>query len=436
MAVVIDTEGAVQIAPGRGDLRFGSERAPSPDAYPSLYGLHDSAWLLNSTGQQVPISYAKLFAEQPYVFTAVMRMLWWAVKVPLKTYRRVPDGKERLYPGDHPIASALQRPWDRASTYNLVSNFLGPLLVHGNATVRVDRGTRSGRLEFQPKDWRYMTPIQAWRNSISGWRSVEDDDSGETFPVQEVIHATWWSPLGPTGISPLASLGVTLQTEDAARKFARDTLNAGGTPPSVITVSEDFLGFDDEERRAAMAMVREQATNQLKNRPGEPAIIPAGLDWKPMARTAVEAELIKQRQVNREEIAAVYMMPPPFLGDLTHATYSNIEALKESAYTDTLGPPLILIETVLNSQLVQGLMGEDSIFVEFDFSHVLRGNRLEEIKALREAIAGGLMSPNEGRSALNLAASDEPGAKALWLPTNNLSPLDQAGKDDAEEAPE
>lgn len=428
MAVVIDTEGAVQIAPGRGDLRFGSERAPSPDAYPSLYGLHDSAWLLNSTGQQVPISYAKLFAEQPWIYVSVMRLLQWAVKVPLKCYRRTPTGdKERLYPGDHPIASALQRPWDRASTYNLVSNFLGPLLVHGNATVRVDRGLRSGRIEFSPRDWRYMTPIQAWRNAISGWKSYEDDDSGETFPVQEVIHAAWWSPLGPTGVSPLASLGVTLQTDEAARKFARDTLRAGGTPPSVITVSEDFLGFDDEERRAAMAMVREQATNQLKNRPGEPAIVPAGLDWKPMARTAVEAELIEQRKIDREEIAAVYMIPPPMIGILDHATYSNVDVMRQMAYTDAVGPPLVLIETVLNSQLVQGLMGEDSVFCEFDFGPVLRGNRLDEIKALREGIAGGVMTPNEGRSAMSLKPSDAPGADSLWLPTNNLTPIDQVG---------
>jgi phage portal protein BeeE len=111
------------------------------------------------------------------------------------------------------------------------------------------------------------------------------------------------------------------------------------------------------------------------------------------------------------------------MGDLRRATYSNITTLREMSYTDALGPPLVLLEQALNAQVVRHLLRADDLFVEFDFAGVLRGDRLKEVQALREAIGTGLMSVNEGRRVLNYPASDEPDADALWLPTNNLSPL-------------
>ena len=89
---------------------------------------------------------------------------------------------------------------------------------------------------------------------------------------------------------------------------------------------------------------------------GKPALLPPGLDWKPIGHTAVEAELIDQRQVAREEVAAVYQIPPPMMGILDNATYSNIETQREMAYTMALGPPLVLIEQSLTSMIARDLL--------------------------------------------------------------------------------
>jgi phage portal protein BeeE len=85
---------------------------------------------------------------------------------------------------------------------------------------------------------------------------------------------------------------------------------------------------------------------------GKPALLPPGLDWKEVGHTAVEAALIDQRKVTREEICAIYQIPPPFLGILDRATFNNIETLRQVAYTDGLGPPLVMIEQAINAQLV------------------------------------------------------------------------------------
>jgi HK97 family phage portal protein len=161
---------------------------------------------------------------------------------------------------------------------------------------------------------------------------------------------------------------------------------------------------------------------------GRPVLLPAGMKWEAVGHTAHEAELIEQRKLAREEVAATYMIPPPMLGQLDRATYANITTQREMAYTDALGPPLVLVEQVFNAQLIAGLLREKDIFVEFDFAGVLRGDRLKEIQAIRQAIGTALMSPNEGRRVLNMPSSDSPAADELYLPSNNLSPLSEIGK--------
>jgi phage portal protein BeeE len=140
-------------------------------------------------------------------------------------------------------------------------------------------------------------------------------------------------------------------------------------------------------------------------------------------------------------VAAVFQIPPPMIAQLERATYSNITELRQVAYTDGLGPPLVLIEQAINAQLISARLGEEDVYVEFDFAGVLRGDRLKEIRALREAVGFALMTPNEGRTVLNLARSDDPAMDEFYAPLNNLQPItggapapprrDDAGPDQA-----
>lgn len=407
----------VEIAPGRGDLRYTSQPF-SPESI--------SLGLLGGRN----ISFGNLFATQPWVAAAVMRMLTSSIRVPLKAYRRDgDDSRVRLRPGDHPIANAIAAPWERAGAAQLTMAFLGPLLVHGNSLFRVEDGPN--RVQLSPKDWRFAEPVKIWRDEISGWKlDVDDQNMKDQASVDECVHTAWWSPLGPLGISPLQQLGVTLKIEDAAQRWQHSIFQNGARPPSAITATEEFLSLDRDERTAIMTQLRADV-NTLFAGPenaGRPAMLPPGLDWKEIGHSAVEAELIDQRKVAREEVAAVYLMPPPMIGILDKATFSNIEIQREMLYTESLGPPLVLIEQAINSQIIQHMMGDREVYVEYDFAGVLRGDRLKEIEALREAISIALLTPNEGRAVLNAARSDDEGMDTFYLPSNNLQPVGTPAK--------
>jgi len=415
---ILDDSGApVEIAPGRGDLNKSSVYwGPEGLVFPTT---------LQLVGNKT-VSYAKLFQTQPWVAAAVMRMLTWSVRVPLKVYKRTgEDSRERLWPGDHPLADSLRLPWERGYLAALVQAFLGPLLVHGNSMVEVEEGAR-GRLLFTPHDWRFLEPIWVGRDNIGGWK-VNIDLASERREVSgdNVVHTAWWSPTGQIGTSPLQQLGTTIAIEDAAQRWQKAMFVNGGRPASAVMASEAFLGIDATERREIMANLRTDL-NYIYGQPenaGKPALLPPGLDWKGIGHNSQEAELIETRKVARDEVIAVYQIPPPMMGILDKATLSNIEVQREMIYTDCMGPPLVLVEQTINSHLVWGLLREDDLYVEFDFAAVLRGDRLKEIEALREAIATAVMTPNEGRTKINLPRSDDPAMDQFYLPRNNLWPI-------------
>jgi HK97 family phage portal protein len=421
----------VEVAPGRGDLNRSSVKvASSPGVNPfgplNGGGIWNNGW----PPETMPLvghttSYALLTAEQPWIGAAVMRLLMWAVRVPLKCYRRTgDDSRVRLRAGEHELATAIASPWDRGSPAQLTQALLGPMLVHGNSLTVVEDGANG--LQFEPKDWRYTRPISPWRGSVEGFRvDIDQHQFARDVSIDETLHCAWWSPMGPFGTSPLTMLGTTVSTEDAAQRWQRAMFLNGARPASGIIASEAFLGLDAAERQQLMAQLRADLTAIYAGpeNAGRPALLPPGLDWKAIGHSAGEAQLIEQRKVAREEVCAVYMIPPPLLGILDKASYSNIDAQKQMIYTDAVGPPLVLIEQVINAQLVHSLLREDDVYVEFDFGPVLRGSRVDEINALRTAISSALLSPNEGRTALNLSRVAQPGMDEHYLPFNNLQPV-------------
>jgi HK97 family phage portal protein len=373
--------------------------------------------------------------EQPWIAAATMWLLKRACRVPLKVYQRGTgddDGgnDEALEPGDHPLADAIAKPWDRGSTIDLVMAMLGPVLVHGNSVIEVD-DTTPGQVAFLPHDWRFTRPIMPNRTTIYGF--IFDADilnQRKDVSVEKILHTRWWSPAGPIGTSPLQQLGVTLQIEDAAQRYQRAIFAHGARPPSAIVASDSFLGIDPAQKRAIMAQLR-QDIMEIYSGPenaGRPALLPPGLDWKPIGHSSVEVELIDQRKITREEVCAVYDLPLlPLLGLDVKGTAASVQILRDMIYTEAVGPPLVLLENAFNSQVVRDLMKWDDVYVQFDFSAVLRGDRLAEIDAIRQAIASALMTPNEGRDVLDLPSSDKDGMDDFYLPFNNLQPVGDEG---------
>lgn len=372
------------------------------------------------------VSYADIYKSQPWVAAAVNKRYRPISRLPLKVYRTNSQGdKERVR--DHRLVDLIQRPWKQGSPTGLKQCMFAPMYVHGNSLLAKDRRPGSPPSGFRPLDWRQLMPIiregqlAAWQTSQYGAREFLE-------PV-DVLHLQWWSPDG-LGISPLQQLGITVRIERAAQGYQESYLGRGARPPSGLFLNDTVT--QNKELRAELRDDLDRLYGGPDNA-GRPVIVPGGADWKQIGHTAVEAELVEQRRLAREEIAAVYDMPPTLIGNLDKATYSNIETQGGWLYTDVLGPDLVLGEQEFKAQVIDGEPAFEGLFVEYDLAGVLRGDKLKEIEALREAIGSMLLKPQEGRQVLNLPVYGDPGddanpANQLWAPVNNLQPIDLAGQ--------
>lgn len=368
------------------------------------------------------VSYLRLYETQPWVGVVVNKLSRQIIRLPLRLYREVTDDGEVEPVHNHPLTELLRKPWRRASPAQLKQKMGFPALVHGNALLAKVREEAHGEpVAFQPLDWRFLTPwcledgeVFFWESSQPGRDRFYDPDS--------VVHFAFDAGNGDLGISPLRQLGTTLRTEDAAQRYQASSFDNGARPSGglVLPVDADLDEDEREELRQEIRQMHAGVDNQAKV-----ALLSGGMTWEPFSHSAVEAELIEQRKLNREEVAAVYDIDPPLIGILDHATFSNVSEMHKMLYGPTLGPWLSLFADTFNAQVIDAepRWREERLFVAFDLTEVLKSNTPEEIAAIGTAIGTAVMTPNEGRARLRMRKVAEDAADRLYMPTNNMSPL-------------
>jgi hypothetical protein len=161
---------------------------------------------------------------------------------------------------------------------------------------------------------------------------------------------------------------------------------------------------------------------------GGALVVGGGADVKQLSHTAKEAELIKSRMLNREEVAAVYDIPPPMIGILDKATYSNINEQHRMLYMTVLRPWLTLVEETIEAHLIDGEAAFEGVFLEFDLGEVLKGDAKERAEAFRAFLESGVYTINELRQLENQPPINHPLANQPLIPANNLAPLDAIGQ--------
>lgn len=390
---------------------------------------------INLSGGQTA-SYLNIYQTQHWVFTAVNKLNRLVAHLPLNVYRMVGDGDagERERVRDHPLVDCLRRPVARRGPMYVKQSLMWPALLHGNALMeKVTPETAGNPTGLTALDWRFLRPVYTdeAQTEVAAWFSTQSG-AERLLAADEVIHMAWAAGTGDIGLSPLSALASTLSTENNAQRYQESTFGNGVKyssayilPPDVVMTKED-----KDELRAAI-----KAQAEGVDKAGGMALVSGGGDIKTLSHSAVEAELIDQRRLNREEIAAAYDIPPPLIGILDRATFSNIDTQHKMTYGMVLGPWMALMKETIQFQLIDPVDAwrEERLFVDFDLSDVLKGEPLAEVQAIAAAIGTGIMTPNEGRERRNLPPSADPEAEKLHMPVNNLAPM--GGSEDGGMAP-
>jgi phage portal protein BeeE len=81
-------------------------------------------------------------------------------------------------------------------------------------------------------------------------------------------------------------------------------------------------------------------------------VLSGGAGVEQLSMTPVEAALIDQRKLNREEVGMVYDLPGPLMNDLSHATLANVAEYQKALYRDVVPTWTELMVQTFQAQLI------------------------------------------------------------------------------------
>ena len=150
------------------------------------------------------------------------------------------------------------------------------------------------------------------------------------------------------------------------------------------------------------------------------------MKFTPIAIPNNEAQFLETRKFQIEEIARLYRVPLHMIGDLEHATFSNIEQQSLEFVKYTLDPWLVRWEQGLQKALLSD-SEKGQYFVKFNVDGLLRGDYASRMQGYATARQNGWMSANDIRELedMNLIP-DELGGN-LYLCNGSFTLLQDAG---------
>jgi HK97 family phage portal protein len=119
--------------------------------------------------------------------------------------------------------------------------------------------------------------------------------------------------------------------------------------------------------------------------------------------TAVEASLIEQRRIDREEVAIVLGLSGPNVAEASNSSQGNVIERFRAFYRDVLPPWATLVVETFEAQLLDAEPAWMNRLVRFDFSDKLRGEPREQAETLKILVEGGIITRDEARPEIGKA---------------------------------
>jgi len=361
--------------------------------------------------------YAKIWESHGSVQTVINFLGRNIASLGVHLFERRGDS-DRSRVTDHPVARLLSRPHPRVTRYTYFDALVRDVAIferHLSVKVKLKDGTPGGLIRIAPTmfkplggDWMFPEAFE-----VRGHRGKK------IIPAADTFHILGYSPRGDIGgVSPIESLRSVLAEEyEAARQRAQAFRN-GARVNGYLERPEKAPDWSPQARERFRAGWRSQYGSTGSDAYGTP-ILEDGMKFVPATQTSRDLQYIESRKLTREEVASAYFIPPPMIGLLDNATFSNIKEQHKHLYQDTLGPWLQRIQQELMLQLFPEFPDTDNLYLEFNLEEKMRGSFEDQAAQLQTATGGPYLTRNEARAILNRPRIE--GGDDLIIPLNVIA---------------
>lgn len=329
--------------------------------------------------------------EVPAVWCAVNFIAGTIASLPLQVFKKGEKGRETV--DNDPLYGILHdAPNDELTSVMWRKAMMVSVLLRGRGVSFIERNKAGRVMNIWPLD---VDKLTIERKAGRKTYTYRDGTRDVTYAASEVIDLTFMLKSdGVTHVDPISKLrgavGLALALEEYARKFFAN----GGVPPLALYGPMPSPGAASRGASDVNQAIRD-ANAERRN----VLIMPTGHELKPIGIDPQKSQMEEARRFQIEEIARVFDIPPVFLQDLTHGTYSNTEQQDLHFVKHTLTQWIKAWEQELNLKLFTAR--NKTKFVEFNVDGLLRGDFKTRIEGWRSAVQGGLNTPNEFRESEN-----------------------------------
>lgn len=242
-----------------------------------------------------------------------------------------------------------------------------------------------------------------------------------------ILWSKFFDPLSfYDGQSPIRAAARTIDTENSAIAWNKDSFDNMGMPPGALMLQN------------VSKQVIEKLKSKWKKEFAGPqnARMPLIFDSEKMqylnfGLSQIDMDFLQQRKLTRTEICAAFGVPGQVVGDPEGQTYSNYEAALKSFWADTVIPRYLKkIQQELNKTIVQ--KWDPLFYVEYDTSNieVLQEDDQIKVDKYTTLFNSNIITLNEAREPLGFEADKKNGDKYSYELASNISDINDYEDDE------
>jgi HK97 family phage portal protein len=345
----------------------------------------------------------------PSVWAAVSFLSRTLAALPLHAYRSTSNGPKKISGGLEDIVhNAPNEEW---TSFKFRQHFWQQVFTGGRGLGFIDR-TGANIHAMWPVD---PSKVKIER-SAKGKTSYKVGEK-KPYAANEIIDVPFMLKAdGLSHYSPIVHCAETIQISLAMRRYGAKFFAGGGVPPLGLYGP---LPVGPEAMKRAMADVQ-RAIDAARDSSVPIVQLPPGYELKPIGFDPEKGQMTDARRFEVEEIARIYNLPPVFLQDLTHGTFSNTEQQDLQLVKHLVAHWAQALEQEMNLKF-----GKKNIYVEHNLDGLMRGDLLSRMQAHGQAVQNSIRTPNEVRELENL--SPKPGGDDLMIQGATI-PLKNSGQ--------
>lgn len=390
-------------------------------------GATGSTWSGESVTEQTALNHSTVFT--------CMRILAESVAaLPLPLMREKDGQKDEAK--THPMFNALQHePNAEITAQRFRETLMGQCVLGGNAYAQIMRRSSTGvAYELYP-----LLPSQVTiDHEKTGEKRlvyvVKDGNApGKSFTVkrdkpQDILHVPGIGLDGVRGLSVLTVARQSIGTAIGAERHVGRFYGRGGRMPYNLKLNNDV--FNGEEGEEQFKKFRSEWESTYAD-PNKAPIIQTWFDYNQTGVNLKDSQMLESRQFTVSEICRWFRISPHLAGDLSRATYSNIEQLAQEFKSFTLEPWIKRWEEELRRCILTPEEKTQDYYWKHNVNALLRGDFAARMAGYSTALQNGWLNRNEVRDWEDLNGFEGGDEYTIQL---NMQPLPLADNAPAQQS--